>query len=191
MTDGRSGSSMSQRNASKVCIWDSPLCVCDSVTLGKPLSILELPFIMDNTIIIHRIFFFPEISKWQHILNKVCHYFFWRLFLMWTICVKSLLILLQHCFCFMFWCFGPKACRILPTRGRTCTLCTRRWSLNPWTTRKVSVNTFIFFNWILPCLFWITIISLIVWTYSKGEVSFRVLKELAWGGGTSHLRLEK
>ena len=118
MTDGRSGSSMSQRNASKVCIWDSPLCVCDSVTLEKPLSILELPFILDNTIIIHRIFFFSEISKWQHILNKVCHYFFWSLFLMWTICVKSLLNLLQHCFCFIFWCFGPKACRILPTRDR-------------------------------------------------------------------------
>ena len=31
---------------------------------------------------------------------------------MWTI-IKSLSNLLQYCFCFMFWFFGPKACGIL------------------------------------------------------------------------------
>ena len=31
---------------------------------------------------------------------------------MWTL-LKSLLNLLQYCFCFMFWLFGQKACGIL------------------------------------------------------------------------------
>ena len=31
---------------------------------------------------------------------------------MWTL-LKSLLNLLQHCFCFMFWLFGQKACGML------------------------------------------------------------------------------
>ena len=35
---------------------------------------------------------------------------------MWTIFLKSLLNLLQYCFCFMFWFFGPEACGILAPR---------------------------------------------------------------------------
>ena len=33
---------------------------------------------------------------------------------MWPILFKSLSNLLQHCFCFMFWCSGQKACGIKP-----------------------------------------------------------------------------
>ena len=57
---------------------------------------------------------------------------------MWTI-IKSLSNLLQYCFCFMFWFFGPKACGILatPTRSRTLTVCIERRSLDHWTAREV------------------------------------------------------
>ena len=38
---------------------------------------------------------------------------------MWTIFVKkSLLNLLQYCFCFMFWLFGQEACEILALQPR-------------------------------------------------------------------------
>ena len=32
---------------------------------------------------------------------------------MWTIFFKSLLNLLQYCFCFMFWLFGRETCGVL------------------------------------------------------------------------------
>ena len=40
--------------------------------------------------------------------------FFLKILLIWTIFLKSLLNLLQYCFCFMyFWIFGREACGIL------------------------------------------------------------------------------
>ena len=41
---------------------------------------------------------------------------FFFFFLMWTILKVFLLNLLQYCFCFMFWFFGPEACGILAPR---------------------------------------------------------------------------
>ena len=51
--------------------------------------------------------------------------------------LKSLWNLIQHSFCFMFWCFGLEACGLSsPTRDWTYTPCSRRQSLNQWTTGK-------------------------------------------------------
>ena len=49
-----------------------------------------------------------------------------------------LLHLLQYCSCCLFLVFWLQSMRDLssPTRERTCTLCSRRRSLNHWTTRK-------------------------------------------------------
>ena len=44
--------------------------------------------------------------------------------------------LLQYCFCFMFWFFGPEDLSSL-TRDQTCTPCIGRESLNHWTAREV------------------------------------------------------
>ena len=56
-------------------------------------------------------------------VNKVpvglFHFFFKIFFLMWTIFLKSLLNVLQYCFCFMFWFFGREACGILAPRPGT------------------------------------------------------------------------
>ena len=54
------------------------------------------------------------------------------------VCV-SLLNLLQHCFCFMFWFFGPEACGILVSlsRDQTYNPFIGRRSLNHWTAREV------------------------------------------------------
>ena len=51
--------------------------------------------------------------------------------------LKSLLNLLQHCFCSVFWLFGHKSCGIpsSPTRDWTCTPCIGRLSLNHCTIR--------------------------------------------------------
>ena len=53
--------------------------------------------------------------------------------------LKSLLNLLQYCFCFMFWCFWPRGMWDLssPTRDRTRRPCIGRRSLNHWTAREV------------------------------------------------------
>ena len=53
--------------------------------------------------------------------------------------LKSLLNLLQYCFCFMFWFFGHKACGILiPWPGiRPTNPAMEMQSLSPWTTREV------------------------------------------------------
>ena len=63
------------------------------------------------------IVFFTEATVASHsafipffFLNTV--FFFLRFFWMWTI-LKSLLNLLQYCFCFLFWCFGHETCEIL------------------------------------------------------------------------------
>ena len=56
--------------------------------------------------------------------------------------LKSLLNLLQHCFCFMFWFFWLRGMWDLnsPTRDWTQTPFTGRQILNHWTTRKVQVG---------------------------------------------------
>ena len=55
--------------------------------------------------------------------------------------LKSLLSLLQHCFCFMslFWFFGLKACGVLGPRPgiKPISPCIGRQSLHGWTTREV------------------------------------------------------
>ena len=53
--------------------------------------------------------------------------------------LKSLLNLLQYCFCFMFWVFWLQGMWDLSSliRDQTCTPCIERWSLNHWTTREV------------------------------------------------------
>ena len=53
--------------------------------------------------------------------------------------LKSLLNLLQYCFCSVFWFFGCEACGNLssPTRDRTHTPCIGRRSLNHWAAREV------------------------------------------------------
>ena len=60
-------------------------------------------------------------------------------FLMWTIFfLKSLLNLLQYCFCFKFLFLGHKTCEILtPNQGSNLILCNRRQNLNHWTTWEV------------------------------------------------------
>ena len=54
-------------------------------------------FLINKYIYVYFLFFY---------LNK-------KYFLMWTIFLKSLLNLLQYCFCIMFWFFGHEACGIL------------------------------------------------------------------------------
>ena len=59
---------------------------------------------------------------------------------MWTILKKSLQILLQYCFCFMFWFFGSKTCGIsAPRPGMEAAPPVLENSLHHWTTRKVSI----------------------------------------------------
>ena len=59
------------------------------------------------------------------------HYFFFFFRFFWPF-LKSLLNLLQYCFCFMFW---PQGDLSSSTRNQTLTSCVR--SLNCWTTREV------------------------------------------------------
>ena len=52
--------------------------------------------------------------------------------------LKSLLNLLQYCFCFMFWFFGHKAQGTLPPQpGIKSAFLALEGGLNPWTTREV------------------------------------------------------
>ena len=53
--------------------------------------------------------------------------------------LKSLLNLLQYCFCFMFWFFGREACGILAPRPgmEPASPASEVWSLNHWTAREV------------------------------------------------------
>ena len=65
------------------------------------------------------------------------HCLFFLSFVFWCgLFLKSLLNLLQYCFCFMFWFFGCEACGIFsyPTRDWTRTPCPQ--SLNHWATGK-------------------------------------------------------
>ena len=58
---------------------------------------------------------------WCHMLKRRgdrAQVLFFKVFLMWTIFLKSLLNFLQYCFCFMFQFFGQEACGILaPSPG--------------------------------------------------------------------------
>ena len=69
-------------------------------------------------------------------LSPQSFFFFWH-----GPFLKSLLNLLQYCFCFMCWqvFFWPGSMWDLssPTRDQTCTPCIERWSLNHWTTREI------------------------------------------------------
>ena len=72
-------------------------------------------------------------------------FFFSRFFFFkwWGPFLKSLLNLLQYCFCFMFWFSGCEACGILiPSPGiKPAFPCKGRWSLNHWTAREVPCNS--------------------------------------------------
>ena len=68
-----------------------------------------------------------------------------KIFLMWTIFFKSLLSLLQHCFCFLYFgFFGHEACGILaPWPGIEPTPpALEVWNLNHWVAREVPSVTF-------------------------------------------------
>ena len=60
-------------------------------------------------------------------------------FKMWTIFFKSLLNLLQYCFCFYVLVFWPQGMWDFssPTRDRTCTPRVGRQSFNHWTAREI------------------------------------------------------
>ena len=68
--------------------------------------------------------------------------------------LKSLLNLLQYCFCLMFWFQGLQGMCDLSSwiRDQTYTLCIRRCSLNNWTTREVPPleSQHLFHQFLLP-----------------------------------------
>ena len=68
--------------------------------------------------------------------------FFLRFFFSCGPFLKSILNLLQYCYCFMFWSFWPWGTWHLSslTRDQTHNPCTGRQSLNHWTTREVPVG---------------------------------------------------
>ena len=62
---------------------------------------------------------------------------------MWDLLLKTLLSLLQHCFCFyvlVFWPWGMLDLSFL-TKDRTCTPCSGRQRPNHWTTREAINDT--------------------------------------------------
>ena len=76
---------------------------------------------------------------------SAAHFFFWIfLSLKHTFSLdvghfkKSLLNLLQHCFCFIFWVFAMWDLNS-PTRDQTCTPCSGRQNFNHRTTREVAL----------------------------------------------------
>ena len=78
--------------------------------------------------------------------NYLCFTFF-KDFFMWItfwMSLKSLLNLLQHCFCFTFWFWGQEACGLLaPQPGiEHATPALEMQSLNHWTTGEVPRITF-------------------------------------------------
>ena len=87
--------------------------------------------------------------------------------------LKSLLNLLQYCFCFMLWFFGHKACGILAPRPGIKPVpppAVEAQSLNHWATREV------------PQISYLYVCSFLsgIWTFT-GEIkrfSFRVQKSL-------------
>ena len=88
--------------------------------------------------------------------------FFWR-----GPVLKSLLNLLQYCFCFTYRLFWPRDMWGLSflTRDQTYTPCIGRQNLNPWTAREVPIYTFIAVvpkQDITP-IHWALTISQVVW----------------------------
>ena len=74
-------------------------------------------------------------------MSLVVYFFHFSCFFFFFLCgsffSKSLLNLLQYCFCFMFWYCGHRACGNLSslTRDWTCALYIRSSSLNHWMAR--------------------------------------------------------
>ena len=91
--------------------------------------------------------------------------------------LKSLLNLLQYCFCSMLWFFGYEACGILAShQGSNHTFCLGRWSLNHWTTRKV------------PCIFsWWSSLSHHSHHWSLGQAFQKYISSLS--ASVSHFHL--
>ena len=73
----------------------------------------EVPIIFSITI--YECLFFQPLSLLEDFDRKKVFGDFLKIFLMWTD-LKSLLNLLQYCFCIMFWFFGHEACGILAPR---------------------------------------------------------------------------
>ena len=102
--------------------------------------------------------------------------------------LKSLLNMLQYCFCFMFLVFWPQRMWNLsfPTRDRTCTPCIGRWSLNHWTAREVPVcliNNLKYIAQIRPIEYFYWIFFLTVYPHlSIGEnlTNYRSHKNSSW-----------
>ena len=83
--------------------------------------------------------------SWGFVRTIGLFYFFKDFFFFW--CgpfLKSLLNLLQYCFCFMFWFFGCQACGILALQSgiEPPTPCIGTRSLNHWTTEKEVTGLF-------------------------------------------------
>ena len=76
------------------------------------------------------------------LLPSALAHFSSRSFLSFFFFLKSLLNLLQYCFCFMFWFFGCKA-----SGDWTPVPCIGRRSLNHWTTREIPSTSFYFGTW--------------------------------------------
>ena len=76
-------------------------------------------------------------------LHASTHTFFFLRFFWCGPFLKSLLNLLQYCFCFMFWFFWPQGMWDLSslTGDQTRIPCIGRRSLNHWTTREVPIYT--------------------------------------------------
>ena len=84
-------------------------------------------------------------SAWPWTSLPLWSLFSYRFFFLCGPFLKSLLNLLQYCFCFMFWLFWPQCIWDLssPTRDQTHTPCTGRWSLNHWTIWEVPMQPFL------------------------------------------------
>ena len=78
-------------------------------------------------------------------MNKSLHLFFLIFFFWCGPFSRSLLNLLQYCFCFMFLFFWPKGMwdPSSLTRDQTHTPALEAWNLNHWTTREVSSNSWV------------------------------------------------
>ena len=84
-------------------------------------------------------FMFYTLSPKQMALWSNSHFWCFLKIFFWCGLFKSLLNLLQCCFCFIALVFWPRGMWDLSflTRDWTCTPCSGRWSLNHWTIREV------------------------------------------------------
>ena len=78
-----------------------------------------------------------QVIKWWLCVRVESLFFFLRFFLIWA-SFKVLIEFVTILLCLKFWfCWNDLS---FPTRDQTHTPCIGRWSLNPWTTRKVPVR---------------------------------------------------